>query len=113
MRVLLIDDDAGLRKSLSLILNDAGHEVVTASDGEEGLSVAEREAPDVILCDIRMPKVPGLEFLTRYQASGGDALVLMMTAYGSIELAVEAMKLGAYDYLPKPFDFDELVARLR
>ena len=112
MKVLLIDDDAGLRKSLSLILADAGHVVVTAGDGEEGLAAAEKESPDVILCDIRMPRVPGLEFLQRYGKSGGSALVLVMTAYGSIELAVEAMKLGAYDYLPKPFGADEVLLTL-
>lgn len=113
MKVLLVDDDAGLRRSLSLILSDAGHDVATACDGEEGLTAAVGENPDVILCDVRMPKVPGLEFLKRYREAGGDALVLVMTAYGSIELAVEAMKLGAYDYLPKPFGADEVLLTLR
>ncbi|MGI9626811.1 MAG: sigma-54-dependent transcriptional regulator [Longimicrobiales bacterium] len=113
MKVLLVDDDAGLRKSLSLILADAQHDVRTAADGEEGLQMAAADPPDVILCDVRMPRVPGLEFLKRYRDQGGEALVLVMTAYGSMELAVEAMKLGAYDYLPKPFGADEVILTLR
>src|SRR5438045_2307374 len=107
MRVLIIDDEPGLRQTVSLILAEEGYDVQTASDGEEGLSKAAVMEPDVILCDVRMPRLPGLEFLDRYQASKGTALVIVMTAYGSTELAIEAMKRGAYDYLPKPFSPDQ------
>lgn len=113
MKILIIDDDAGLRKSLSLILADAGYEVVLAEDGEAGLTVAEEQQPDIIMCDVRMPRLDGLGFLERYREEGGDALVLVMTAYGSLELAVEAMKRGAYDYLPKPFGADEALLTVR
>ena len=113
MRILVIDDDAGLRKSLSLILSDAGYDVVQAEDGEEGLATAVEQDPDLILCDVRMPKLGGIEFLDRYREEGGRALVLVMTAYGGIELAVEAMKKGAYDYLPKPFGADEVLLTVR
>ena len=113
MKILIIDDDAGLRKSLTLILSDAGYEVVLAEDGLAGLGVAAEEAPDIILCDVRMPKLDGLGFLERYHEAGGEALVLVMTAYGSLELAVEAMKRGAYDYLPKPFGADEVLLTVR
>ena len=113
MKILIIDDDAGLRKSLSLILTDAGYEVVLAEDGAVGLAVAEDQGPDIIMCDVRMPKLDGLGFLERYREAGGEALVLMMTAYGSLELAVEAMKRGAYDYLPKPFGADEVLLTVR
>ena len=109
MKILVIDDDPGLRKSLTLILSDAGYGVVQAGDGEEGLRTAAAEVPDIILCDVRMPKLGGLEFLDRYAEEGGGALVLVMTAYGSFDLAVEAMKKGAYDYLPKPFGADEVL----
>ena len=113
MKVLIVDDDAGLRKSVTLILEDAGYDVVTASDGEEGLTLAEQAEPDIILCDVRMPRVDGLAFLERYRAAGGDALVLVMTAYGSVDLAVEAMKKGAYDYVPKPFGAEEVLLTIR
>ncbi len=113
MKILVIDDDRGLRKSLTLILTDAGYEVRVAEDGEEGLAVALSERPHLILCDVRMPKKGGLDFLREYREAGGDALVLVMTAYGSIELAVEAMKAGAYDYLPKPFGADEVLLTVR
>ena len=113
MKILIVDDDAGLRKSVSLILSDAGYDVVSASDGEEGLAVAQQERPGLILCDVRMPRMDGLEFLDRHRQAGLDSLVLMMTAYGSIDLAVQAMKRGAYDYLPKPFGADEVLLTLR
>ncbi|MGE0160943.1 MAG: sigma-54-dependent transcriptional regulator [Gemmatimonadales bacterium] len=113
MKVLIIDDDAGLRKSLLLILTDAGYEVVQAEDGESGLAVAKERAPDLILCDVRMPRLGGIEFLEAYRASGGSALVMVMTAYGSLDLAMEAMKKGAYDYLPKPFGADEVLLTVR
>ncbi|MCA9299975.1 MAG: response regulator, partial [Phycisphaerales bacterium] len=102
MKILIIDDDAGLRKSLTLILGDAGYEVLQAEDGESGLAAAMDKQPDLVLCDVRMPKLGGLEFLDAYRAAGGSALVLVMTAYGGVDLALEAMKRGAYDYIPKP-----------
>jgi two-component system, NtrC family, response regulator AtoC len=113
VKILIIDDDAGLRKSLSLILTDAGYEVIQAEDGESGLAVATGEVPDLILCDVRMPKLGGLEFLEAYRRAGGSALVLVMTAYGSLDLAMEAMKEGAYDYIPKPFGADEVLLIVR
>lgn len=113
MKILVIDDDAGLRKSLSLILSDAGYQVVSADSGSTGLSTAANESPDLILCDVRMPGMTGLEFLEEYRAGGGDALVLVMTAYGSMELAVDAMGKGAYDYLAKPFGADEVLLVVR
>jgi len=113
LKILIIDDDAGLRKSVSLILTDADYEVVLAEDGESGLSTAREQKPDLILCDVRMPRIDGLEFLTSYREAGGEALVIMMTAYGSMDLAVEAMRRGAYDYLPKPFGADEVLLAIR
>ena len=113
MRILIIDDDAGLRKSLTMILEDAGYDVLQAEDGQAGLQAAADKLPDIILCDVRMPKLGGLEFLDEYREAGGEALVLVMTAYGSLDLAVEAMKKGAYDYLPKPFGADEVLLTVR
>ena len=113
MKILIIDDDAGLRKSLTLILSDAGYEVVQAEDGEVGLATANEQKPDLILCDVRMPKVDGLAFLEAYGAVGGEALVLVMTAYGSLDLAMEAMRKGAYDYIPKPFGSEDVLLVVR
>ncbi len=113
MKVLIIDDEPSLRQTVSMILDDEGHETITASDGREGLAKALEIEPDIVLTDVRMPGMPGLEFLEQYRAKGGGALVIVMTAYGSTELATEAMKMGAYDYVPKPFSADQLVLVLR
>jgi two-component system response regulator AtoC len=112
-RVLVIDDEAGLRHTLQLILGDEGYEVLVAEDGEEGLRIAQNENPDLILCDIRMPRLDGLGFVRRYHEGGGGALVIMMSAYGTVETAVEAMRLGAYDYISKPFNADEVILAVR
>jgi two-component system response regulator AtoC len=113
MKLLVIDDEPGLRQSLHLILTDEGHVVTGAPDGASGLERALEGAFDAILCDIRMPVMDGLEFLRAYRSAGGAALVIMMSAYGSEDAAVEAMKRGAYDYIPKPFRADEVVLVLR
>jgi len=113
VKILVIDDDAGLRKSLTLILSDADYEVVQAEDGEQGLATAKEQSPDIILCDVRMPRLGGLEFVEAYRAWGGEALILVMTAYGGLDLAMEAMKKGAYDHIPKPFGADEVLLIVR
>jgi two-component system response regulator AtoC len=113
MKVLIIDDEPSLRQTVSMLLDEEGYEVMTASDGKEGLDRALSAQPDVILTDIRMPGLSGLEFLERYQAAEGRGLVIVMTAYGSTELAIEAMKKGAYDYIPKPFSADQMVLTIR
>jgi two-component system response regulator AtoC len=113
MRILVIDDELGLRQTVSLILTDAGYEVQAAADGEAGLAKAVEWQPDIILSDVRMPRLGGLEFLDRYKAAGGTAMVIVMTAYGGMELAVQAMKQGAYDYIPKPFSPDQLLLAIK
>lgn len=113
MKLLVIDDEPGLRQSLHLILSDEGHAVTVAPDGASGLARALAEPFDAVLCDVRMPVMDGLEFLRTYRSAGGEALVIMMSAYGSEDAALEAMKQGAYDYIPKPFRADEVVLVLR
>lgn len=113
MRVLIIDDEPSLRQTVSMILDEEGYEVTVAGDGREGLQKALDIEPDMILTDVRMPGMPGLEFLDAYRQEGGEAMVIVMTAYGSTELAIEAMKRGAYDYVPKPFSADQLVLVLK
>ncbi len=112
-RILIIDDEPGLRHTLTLLLRDEGFDVVSAGDGEAGLQAAVAESPDLILCDIRMPRLGGLEFLARYREASGDALVIMMSAYGTLDTALEAMRQGAYDYVSKPFNADEVILTLR
>lgn len=113
MNILVIDDDPGQRKSLAMILKDAGYQVTTANSGEDGLRIAGSGSPDMILTDVRMPGMTGMEFLQEYTGKGGDALVMVMTAYGSQDLAIEAMKHGAYDYLPKPFGAEEVILTVK
>ena len=113
MKVLVVDDNVGLRRTLTLILQNAGYDVVTATDGEDGLRVAVLEDPDLILTDVRMPGLDGMGFLDRYRGNGGQAPIVVMTAHGGLDLAVEAMQRGAADYLAKPFGADEVRLVLR
>jgi two-component system, NtrC family, response regulator AtoC len=113
MRVLIVDDDAGLRQSLALLLQEAGYDVVTEGDPEQALHRATSGTFDLVLCDVRMPKMDGVTFLRRYRADGGQALMIMMSAYGSEDSALAAMREGAYDYLHKPFRPDEVTMTLR
>jgi two-component system response regulator AtoC len=113
VKILVVDDDLGLRKSLALLLQAEDYEVSAEGDPEAALRRALDGPFDIVLCDVRMPKMDGLEFLRRYQEGGGAALVIMMSAYGGEDAAIEAMKEGAYDYLPKPFRSDEVVLTLR
>ena len=112
-RVLIVDDEPGLRQSLGLLLADAGYEVAAESDGKRALERALAEPFDLVLSDVRMPEMDGLAFLRAYRSRGGTALVIMMSAYGGEEAALAAMKEGAYDYIPKPFRPDEVVLTLR
>ncbi|MEZ0335817.1 MAG: sigma-54-dependent transcriptional regulator [Gemmatimonadales bacterium] len=113
MHVLIVDDDAGLRQSLSLLLKEAGYAVVAESDPEQALRRATTDAFDLILCDVRMPKMDGVCFLRRYRAEGGSALMIMMSGHGTEDSAIAAMREGAYDYLHKPFQPDEVTMTLR
>jgi len=101
--VLVIDDDRLIRELAKRSLEMEGYRVVTAADGEEGLAVAEQEGPILLLLDIQLPKMSGLDVLSEVRKGHPDVAVVMMTAYGSEEIAVEAMRRGADDYLIKPF----------
>jgi two-component system response regulator AtoC len=113
MRVLIVDDDAGLRQSLALLLQEAGYEALSEGDPEQALRRAGTEGFDLILCDVRMPKMDGVSFLRRYRADGGAALLIMMSGHGTEDSALAAMREGAYDYLHKPFQPDEVTMTLR
>ena len=113
MRILVIDDEFGLRHALSRILGAEGHEVTVAEDGASALASINGGSPDLVLCDVRMPGMNGLEFLERYRAAKGGGLVIMMSAYEDDEGVIEAMRRGAYDFIGKPFRADQLVLTIR
>jgi len=112
-RVLVIDDDASLRFTLEAVLSDAGFAVETADGGAAGLSAFDARGADLVLTDLAMPEMDGMQVLARMRASDPSVPVVMLTAHGSERVAVAAMKAGAFDYLPKPFDPDELVLAVR
>ena len=107
-RLLVIDDEANMRHMLSTVLKKSDYHVDTAADGSEGLEMIQSEHYDFILCDIKMPKMDGMDFLKSAGDKISNSTVIMMSAYGSIDTAIEAMKLGAYDYIIKPFKVDEI-----
>jgi DNA-binding NtrC family response regulator len=107
--ILLVDDDASLRRVLAHHLTEAGYRVLTAPDGKAGLEMFTKEQVDMVITDIQMPEMSGLDLLCRIEVMNPDTVVLVMTACGSIEIAAEAMKLGAHDYITKPFDREELL----
>jgi two-component system, NtrC family, response regulator AtoC len=109
----VVDDEENLRVVLRTLLRRHGYEVETASSGEEALGMVESFGPDVVLTDVRMPKMGGLDLLSTLKAKGNEATVIVMSAYGNMDLALDAMKAGAYDYVQKPFKPDEVVLALR
>ena len=112
-RVLVVDDEENLRLVLRTLLRRHGYEVETAPTGEEALALVDSFGPDVVLTDVRMPKMGGLDLLATLKAKGNEATVIVMSAYGNMDLAIEAIKAGAYDYVQKPFKPDEVVLALR
>ncbi len=107
-RLLLIDDEADVQYSFRRILDSPDIELITASSGEEGLKLIPKIRPDLVIMDVRMGGMSGLETLRRMRQSDPKLPIIMMTAYGTTQTAIEAMKLGAYDYLLKPFDIPKL-----
>jgi DNA-binding NtrC family response regulator len=113
LRILVIDDEAAMREVLRARLEAAGHQVETAETGEDGLDAAERLELDVAIVDVRLPDLTGIEVLERLERSHPGLPVLLVTAHGSIDLAVDAMKRGARDFLTKPLDHEQLASLLR
>lgn len=111
-KVLVIDDEAGMRDMLRLVLERGGYEVFEAPDAQSGLKLLEDEGMPLVLCDIRMPGADGLDFLREFRNRDLSGTVVMMSAYGSIDTAVECLKAGAWDYISKPFKPDEVLLTL-
>jgi DNA-binding NtrC family response regulator len=112
-QILIIDDERAIRSVLRDILGNEGYKVEEAIDGEEGLKKFFATSFDVVLCDIKMPKVDGLEFLSKATEANPDVPVIMISGHGNIETAVEAVKKGAYDYISKPPDLNRLLITIR
>src|SRR5918995_495240 len=112
-RILVIDDDPGVRDSMERTLRTAGYHVEAAATGEEGFELAKAGAFDVILSDMRMPGISGLDILRQLRDIRVDSAFIIMTGFGTVDTAVEAMKLGAVDFVQKPFFRDELLMRVR
>jgi DNA-binding NtrC family response regulator len=111
--ILIIDDERAIRKTLSEILSYEGYKIDEAADGEEGIKKFSSASYDVVLCDIKMPKVDGLEFLERAREINNDIPIIVISGHGNIETAVEAVKKGAFDYISKPPDLNRLLITLR
>src|SRR6476619_5919586 len=111
--ILIIDDEKAIRKTLTEILSFEGYKIEEAGDGEEGLKKFKEKAYDVVLCDIKMPKLDGIEFLDKAREANPDVPVIMISGHGTIETAVEAVKKGAYDYISKPPDLNRLLITIR
>lgn len=111
-RILVVDDERAIRDTLKGILEDEGYDVTAAEDGAEALALFEKSPYDVVLCDIKMPKMDGVEVLEKLLELG-DVPVVMISGHGTIETAVDAMRRGAYDYIEKPLDLNRLLVSVR
>src|SRR5216684_7394931 len=109
-KVLVVDDEANLRKVLATMLRRTGYDVTVAADGEQGLAEFLKSGADIVVTDLVMPKMGGMELLRSVNSSNPDVPVIIITAHGTVDSAVEAIKLGAFDYITKPFDQAEIQA---
>lgn len=112
-KVLIVDDESGMRHMLSVLLEREGYAIDTAEDGKSGLEKIKSNHYDLVLCDIRMPEMDGLTFLESTKNLNRQLPIIMMSAFGNVDTAIEAMKKGAYDYVSKPFKADEILLRLQ
>src|SRR5262245_23080076 len=112
-RILLIDDEPIIQEVLSAILAPEGHRLTVVPDAERGLAALEEEDYDLVVLDLMLPGMGGLEALTRIRQRDPDQVILMLTAFGSVETAVQAMRMGAHDYLAKPFQNEEVLRSVR
>lgn len=111
--ILIVDDEKAIRKTLTEILSFEGYKIEEAADGEEGLKKFREKTYDLVLCDIKMPKLDGIEFLQKAGEVNPDVPVIMISGHGNIETAVEAVKKGAFDYISKPPDLNRLLITIR
>ena len=113
MKILIIDDERAIRNSLGEILTDEGYEVDVAEDGMQGISMVDKEKYSVIFCDIKMPGIDGTEVLEKLNTMGTDAAIVMISGHGDISTAVECIKKGAFDFIPKPLDLNRILITIK
>jgi CheY-like chemotaxis protein len=111
-KVLFVDDEEGIRKVMAITLADAGYQVLTAPDGETALSLCAKESPQITITDIRMPGIDGIEVLRRIKEHDPNKEVIVVTAYGEIDIAIRALQLDASDFITKPIHTDALLIAL-
>lgn len=111
--ILIIDDEKSIRKTFSDILSYEGYKIEAAADGQEGLNLFKKQSFDVVLCDIKMPKIDGMQFLEESREINPDVPVIMVSGHGNIDTAVEAVKKGAFDYIAKPPDLNRILITIR
>ncbi|MEJ2745746.1 MAG: response regulator, partial [bacterium] len=111
--VLIVDDEESIRKTLSILLKRNGFRVDEATDGMEAFEMMANSPYDLVIADLNMPAMGGIDLLKRVKEGSGDTEVIILTAYGAIQSAVEAIKLGAYDYLTKPFEPKDIMIKVR
>jgi two-component system response regulator PilR (NtrC family) len=112
-RILVVDDEESIREFLDIMLRKEGYEVTTVEDGQKAIDMLKKKSFEMVISDLQMPKVTGIELLKHVKESYPDLLFMLITAFGTTESAVEAMKMGAYDYLTKPFKIDEVRINLQ
>lgn len=112
-KILVIDDERSIRNSMKDILQYEGHEVVLAENGMEGLVSVKSEKPDIVFCDIKMPKMEGIEVLERIKEFSADTPVIMISGHGAIDTAIEAIRKGAYDFIEKPLDLNRILITIK
>ena len=113
MKILIIDDERSIRNSLKEILADEGYEVDVAEDGAQGCAMVDKEKYSVVFCDIKMPGMDGVEVLDKMVEMGVDAAIVMISGHGDINTAVECIKKGAFDYIPKPLDLNRILITIK
>ncbi len=107
-RILIVEDEKSMREVLKILLEDEGYETISASDGQDGIRKIQEDIFDIVITDIKMPRADGFEVLKKVKEISPTSIVIMITAFGTTESTIEAMKLGAYDYIHKPFKIDEI-----
>jgi DNA-binding NtrC family response regulator len=112
-KVLIVDDEKVIRDSLELLLKDEGYKADTSTDGEDALQKIKQEDYDIVITDIKMPKLDGIELMQKARDVSPNSFFIIMTAYASVNTAIEALRKGAYDYLIKPVEFDDVILRLK